>query len=314
MSTGEGSAGPTRSALDVALVVSDGDWGRTVASALSSAPENMEPRLTLEPGAITEAVGQADCIVFERDATRGDPPDVCRRLRSERDDVPIVVVLSAPGAWEGGDYPGAVSSYVRAANAPQPSRLARHIDTVVSAGRRPAQPTRFRDVLAEFPTPAALSAPDGTVVLTNSAFKATFGLAVELPAGLPDPTGADRLVVECETLDGPRSFRYTTAPVGGGSVCHVLRTQSAAPVRVPDVRLDPEDRETSEPSDPAADRLESLTDRQREVLETAVDGGFFERPKEHNSEELAARLDITRSTFCQHLRTAQRKVFDEVLE
>lgn len=57
-----------------------------------------------------------------------------------------------------------------------------------------------------------------------------------------------------------------------------------------------------------------LTDRQREVLETAFRGGYFERPKRRNSDELAATLDITRATFLQHLRTAERKLLGVVLD
>lgn len=56
-----------------------------------------------------------------------------------------------------------------------------------------------------------------------------------------------------------------------------------------------------------------LTDRQLEVLQTAYDSGYFERPKRANATELAAELGISQSTFTEHLVTAQRKIFDEVL-
>ena len=57
-----------------------------------------------------------------------------------------------------------------------------------------------------------------------------------------------------------------------------------------------------------------LTDRQREVLETAYRMGYFERPKRANATEIAAELDITQSTFTEHLVTAQRKILEDVLE
>jgi predicted DNA binding protein/FixJ family two-component response regulator/GAF domain-containing protein len=63
-----------------------------------------------------------------------------------------------------------------------------------------------------------------------------------------------------------------------------------------------------------ADPTAALTTRQRTALETAYYGGYFEQPKRRNSEELAATLDISRSTFLQHLRSAQRKLFDAVLD
>jgi len=54
-----------------------------------------------------------------------------------------------------------------------------------------------------------------------------------------------------------------------------------------------------------------LTDRQLEVLETAYQRGYFERPKGANATELAAELDISQSTFTEHLVAAQRKLFDD---
>ncbi|MFB6152378.1 MAG: bacterio-opsin activator domain-containing protein [Haloarculaceae archaeon] len=55
-----------------------------------------------------------------------------------------------------------------------------------------------------------------------------------------------------------------------------------------------------------------LTDRQATALRTALVGGFFEWPRESTGEELADTMDIGRSTFHQHLRAAQRKVFEEL--
>jgi len=57
-----------------------------------------------------------------------------------------------------------------------------------------------------------------------------------------------------------------------------------------------------------------LTDRQREVLERAHEMGYFERPKGANAGEVAAALDISRSTFSEHLGAAQSKLLDAILE
>ena len=57
---------------------------------------------------------------------------------------------------------------------------------------------------------------------------------------------------------------------------------------------------------------EQLTDRQATALRTAIVGGFFEWPRDSTGEELAASMSIGRSTFHQHLRAAQRKVFEEL--
>ena len=56
-----------------------------------------------------------------------------------------------------------------------------------------------------------------------------------------------------------------------------------------------------------------LTDRQREVLRTAHEMGYFERPREANAATVADALDIASSTFAEHLAVAQRKLLEEVL-
>ena len=57
-----------------------------------------------------------------------------------------------------------------------------------------------------------------------------------------------------------------------------------------------------------------LTDRQREVLETAHEMGYFEHPKEGNAGDVAAALDISTSTFAEHLAAAQRKLLETILD
>jgi predicted DNA binding protein len=57
-----------------------------------------------------------------------------------------------------------------------------------------------------------------------------------------------------------------------------------------------------------------LTDRQLEILETAYEMGYFERPKQANATEIAEELGIAQSTFTEHLMSAQRKLLDDALE
>lgn len=59
--------------------------------------------------------------------------------------------------------------------------------------------------------------------------------------------------------------------------------------------------------------LGRLTDRQRAVLETATESGYFEHPKGANAEEVAAELDISSATLRGHLAAAQTKLFEELL-
>lgn len=58
----------------------------------------------------------------------------------------------------------------------------------------------------------------------------------------------------------------------------------------------------------------ALTDRQLEVLETAHRMGYFEHPKRANAGEVADELEITTSTFTEHLGAAQSKLLGTILD
>lgn len=56
-----------------------------------------------------------------------------------------------------------------------------------------------------------------------------------------------------------------------------------------------------------------LTERQLEVLETAHEMGYFERSRQTNATDIADELDISPSTFREHLAAAESKIFEDVL-
>lgn len=56
-----------------------------------------------------------------------------------------------------------------------------------------------------------------------------------------------------------------------------------------------------------------LTSRQREVLATAYEMGYFDHPKGANASEVAAALDISPSTFSEHLAAGQRKLLETIV-
>ncbi len=60
--------------------------------------------------------------------------------------------------------------------------------------------------------------------------------------------------------------------------------------------------------------FDELTDRQETTLRLAYQNGFFETPREKTGQELAEELDITPTTFFQHMRAAEKNIFDEILE
>lgn len=51
-----------------------------------------------------------------------------------------------------------------------------------------------------------------------------------------------------------------------------------------------------------------LTCRQWEVLEAAFEAGYYDWPRECTGEAMAERLDITSSTFSQHIHAAERNL------
>jgi predicted DNA binding protein len=59
--------------------------------------------------------------------------------------------------------------------------------------------------------------------------------------------------------------------------------------------------------------LSTLTDRQREVIETAFGLGYYEIPRRTTHEEIAAALDLSGSTIDEHLRKAEFRLMDQLL-
>ena len=162
--------------------------------------------------------------------------------------------------------------------------------------------------------------------------------AVDAAEGIPDPES----VVD---LGDERVYRYDR-PRDGGCACHVIEELDCpiADARAEDgvllltlhlpelERL----RDVVSALDGSAERVEvrylvegaarddgasdrtlvdrgRLTDRQREVLRTAYRMGYFERPRDANARAVADALDISPSTFAEHLATAQRKLLEETL-
>lgn len=57
----------------------------------------------------------------------------------------------------------------------------------------------------------------------------------------------------------------------------------------------------------------ALTDKQAAALEAAFHHGYFEQPRRSSATDVAESLGVTHSTYLQHLRAAQRKVFESLL-
>lgn len=59
--------------------------------------------------------------------------------------------------------------------------------------------------------------------------------------------------------------------------------------------------------------IDELTDRQREVIQTAYDEGYYEVPREVTTGDIAAELDVDPSTIAEHLQRAERNLLSHHL-
>lgn len=71
---------------------------------------------------------------------------------------------------------------------------------------------------------------------------------------------------------------------------------------------------TREPDAPASGAAADLTPRQRDVLKTAYQNGFFESPRKMDTEDIASLLDISQPAVSRHLRNIQQTIFEDVVD
>ncbi len=64
----------------------------------------------------------------------------------------------------------------------------------------------------------------------------------------------------------------------------------------------------------SANILQKLTKKQREAVIQAYKNGYYEIPHRINISELAKKMDVSTSTFSEHLRKAEQKLVGHVLE
>ncbi len=75
-----------------------------------------------------------------------------------------------------------------------------------------------------------------------------------------------------------------------------------------------DDPTTNRVGRPLNDLRERLTDRQRELLQAAYLGGYFDRTRQISGEDLAETFDLNHSTVYGHLRAGQRRLLEALFE
>jgi len=124
----------------------------------------------------------------------------------------------------------------------------------------------------------------------------TYGAAV---TGLTVDGGSGRLVAAVSSSNGVRPV------VGAVQSAHPELDLVAQRERERDADSETEVRSAFE---------DALTARQLEAAETAHFAGFFEWPRAASGEDVASMMDISQSTFTQHLRAAERKLFQTLFD
>ena len=77
-----------------------------------------------------------------------------------------------------------------------------------------------------------------------------------------------------------------------------------------DVRLELEQLSEYDPQSQELSAL--LTERQRELLDTAVEVGYYEVPRRATHEDIAAELDLSTTTVGEHLRKIEARLLSEI--
>lgn len=126
--------------------------------------------------------------------------------------------------------------------------------------------------------------------------------ATELPEGTTDDH--DELIGNCDTTVTDRGVLLSL--VGSQeAIRDMLRNYEA-------VGASPNLTKLGE-YDGGASALDTLTDRQLEVIETAYEMGFYDIPRGTSTEDIAGELDLDAATVSEHLQRAERNLLTQQL-
>lgn len=118
----------------------------------------------------------------------------------------------------------------------------------------------------------------------------SFGVSMQFPI---EYVGYDPVVVEITEIGAREEIRR-----------RIQETREVATLEVTQFQ----------PYEPGTDQLfQELTDRQQEVLLTAVEKGYYRTPREATQEDIAADLSCSTSVVGQHLRRIEAKLVSEAV-
>jgi predicted DNA binding protein len=186
------------------------------------------------------------------------------------------------------------------------------IDSVSRAG----QPTAEGTIVEEFGVPADVAVDGGaetelTTIQSNdreTVYRFERDSAADCACEIVEGTGTPVSSVRAQNGSLLLSFRtFELSEIA--AIVDDLREYFDG-VLVEELTQDHEDAS----DDPVVVDRDQLTSRQREILETAHEMGYFDYPKGANATDVADELGVARSTFTEHLAAAQTKLMDAILE
>lgn len=153
--------------------------------------------------------------------------------------------------------------------------------------------------------------PDWEVVAVHSDEElSSFELRVTDPPVLSAIASAGGYIEDAVIEDGDFSMTVHLAPSADVRRCIDI-VETAYP-RAEMLRRQQIRRRDDDPERFQRRVIESLTERQRTVLEVAHHAGFYNWPRDSTGGEIAESIGVADPTFHQHLRKAEGKVFDLV--
>jgi DNA-binding response OmpR family regulator len=119
--------------------------------------------------------------------------------------------------------------------------------------------------------------------------------------------------VESFAATGGEGTLVVRAPAGSDLRTFTLGVQSPFPEMSVIAKREVED-DVQSTSSFRRQLEERLTDRQQDVMETALTSGYFEWPRGSTAEEVASSLGIAAPTFHEHLRAGERKLIESFFD
>ncbi len=148
------------------------------------------------------------------------------------------------------------------------------------------------------------------VTVRSSSDPVDFELRLTEPPVLSSVASLGGYVEQAVIEDGTFQMKIHLAPTV--DVRRVIDTVEATFPTVEMLRRRSITRPSDDPQRTQRLLVSDLTDRQSTALGAAYHAGFFEWPRDTSGEEVAESMGVAPPTFHQHLRKAQRKVFDSM--